>query len=337
MDGLKQIILQAPTGTGAIEQAIRQAPFSPRNAAFTSLLQLLGKARQPDKALELFEVMKNVAGVKPNTFSYSAIISALAKVGRWQEAEDLWEEMLQRSDSDVDCRPNTVTFSSMISAYEKGGQVEKALNIFKYQQHFGMEPDLITYHSLFRACESAANAEAAIELLDKMHGQGLTGSVQMYNSILSSCMNNCDLALEVYNTMQYLAGAEPNVQTINLMFLSCISAMEKSHCLFLLEQAVKAGCPLSAPMFNAILRMLVELKDWINGAKVVNLMQKMSMQPDSGVLSAIAHGVAYGSASAAATFENNDEQLVDGATNGSSQMKNQHKEDKMDGITTHGN
>ena len=41
------------------------------------------KSKQPQKAVEIFEAMAAV-DVQPNTFSYSALISALARAGRWQ-------------------------------------------------------------------------------------------------------------------------------------------------------------------------------------------------------------------------------------------------------------
>ena len=55
----------------------------PRQNAFTSLLQLASKSRQPEKAVELFEAMHTVCGLRANAFSYSALISALARVGQW--------------------------------------------------------------------------------------------------------------------------------------------------------------------------------------------------------------------------------------------------------------
>lgn len=87
------------------------------------------KAKQPLKAIEIFEAMAS-AGVQvraqgagrrscrmralpthippatthlhppptlqPNTFSYSALISALARAGRWQEAERYFADLLSQ-------------------------------------------------------------------------------------------------------------------------------------------------------------------------------------------------------------------------------------------------
>jgi hypothetical protein len=49
MEQLRQQIMLAQTGNGDVARAISQARFRPRQAAFTSLLQFVSKAKQPDK------------------------------------------------------------------------------------------------------------------------------------------------------------------------------------------------------------------------------------------------------------------------------------------------
>ena len=88
-------------------------------------------------------------------FSYSALISACGRSGRWQQAEQLFWELQAKAKKDPAARPNTVTYSALSSAYEKGGQLERALQAFRQQLEDGVEPDLITYSSLISACERA--------------------------------------------------------------------------------------------------------------------------------------------------------------------------------------
>lgn len=115
VEELKALILASEPGTGEVARAIQEAQFTPRSNAFTSLLQMASKARQPDKAVEIFEAMQSVAGIAPNTFSYSALISALARVGNWEAAERYFRELKARSATNPDLRPNTVTYAALIS------------------------------------------------------------------------------------------------------------------------------------------------------------------------------------------------------------------------------
>lgn len=115
VEELKALILACDAGTGEVARHIEEAQFTPRHNAFTSLLQLASKSRQPEKAVEIFEAMQSITGITPNTFSYSALISALARVGDWQQAERYFNELLEHSKTNSELRPNTVTYAAMIS------------------------------------------------------------------------------------------------------------------------------------------------------------------------------------------------------------------------------
>jgi pentatricopeptide repeat protein len=115
VEELKALILACDAGTGEVARHIEAATFTPRVQAFTSLLQLASKSRQPEKAVEIFEAMQSIGGISPNTFSYSALISALGRVGNWQLAERYFNELIERSKTDPELRPNTVTYAALIS------------------------------------------------------------------------------------------------------------------------------------------------------------------------------------------------------------------------------
>ena len=66
---------------------IAHAAFQPQAAAFTSMLSMCAKNREWQKALEVFQAMRDYhPAVRPNTVHYSSLISACATVGRCEEA-----------------------------------------------------------------------------------------------------------------------------------------------------------------------------------------------------------------------------------------------------------
>lgn len=74
-------------GTGEIARVIANAAFQPQAAAFTSMLSMCAKNREWQKALEVFQAMRDYhPAVRPNTVHYSSLISACATVGRCDEA-----------------------------------------------------------------------------------------------------------------------------------------------------------------------------------------------------------------------------------------------------------
>ena len=140
MDELKQRIAGAQAADIARLLAPSNLAFQPRAAAFTTLVAQCGKVKAWEKALAVFEALRQTPGMKANTISYSAVISACSSAGRWQEAEQLFSEM----DGD-DCSPNAITFSCLISACERGGQFDRALDWFQRMQQSGVDADGIIY------------------------------------------------------------------------------------------------------------------------------------------------------------------------------------------------
>ncbi|KAL4529628.1 hypothetical protein Ndes2437B_g08800 [Nannochloris sp. 'desiccata'] len=293
VEELKALILACDAGTGEVARHIEEAQFTPRHNAFTSLLQLASKSRQPEKAVEIFEAMQSITGITPNTFSYSALISALARVGDWQQAERYFNELLEHSKTNSELRPNTVTYAAMISAYEKGRQLDKALAIFEAQIKARVDPDMITYSSLLSACERAGAVDQAVEVLDTMHAQGLTGPRQMYNSVIAACGIRWKPALETFLGMQ-CAGVEATEQTATLLMASLCAAKQRDHALALLQQVAQAHWKLSLTAYTSLLKLLASLGDW-RAADVCHAhMVYSGIRPDALAAASIVNAHAIG-------------------------------------------
>ena len=106
-----------------MQAAIAGLGGSPNNAAIRCgakckhlqcLLSACEKSKDLEKALPLFEEMQ-LAGIKPDVITYSALISACEKGQDLPKALCLCED-LQRQD----ITPEIVTYSALISACEKG-------------------------------------------------------------------------------------------------------------------------------------------------------------------------------------------------------------------------
>lgn len=91
-----------------MRRAIETCTFRPREQAFTTLINISGRLKEWRKAVEVFETMKDMKGVRVNTYTFSALISACSSCGEWDRALEFFEEMKVQSTSDPGCRPNQV-------------------------------------------------------------------------------------------------------------------------------------------------------------------------------------------------------------------------------------
>ncbi|EFN59867.1 hypothetical protein CHLNCDRAFT_133694 [Chlorella variabilis] len=269
MDVLKARIMEA--APGEVQGVISSVQFVPRAAAFTSLIQM------------------------PNTFSYSALISALARAGRWQEAERYFQELAAKAQRHPDMQPNTVTYAALISAYEKGGQLDRALAAFERQLAADVAPDLITYSSLITACERAGSLGQASCLLDQLHGSGLVGNHQLYHGLLSACQvaGRWELAVEVFLGMQ-CATMRPTAHTVGLLLGTLCEAGQAGHALCLLCEALRGRYELGPSAYHAVLQLLAGLGDWRAALGVYRAMQLVKAGPDASsaglIVAACMHG-----------------------------------------------
>lgn len=211
MDTLKRSICSARTGKGEVRHIIESCTFKPREQAFTTLINMCGQLRDWQKAVEVFEAMQHVRGVKANTYTYSALIAACSSAGEWVHALEFFEQMKEASKTDASCTPNEVTYSSLITACERGGQFEKALAIYDEMVANNVCGDHITYSSVLSACEKSKNWPRAEKLLTEMHSMGLTGNAVIYSELLLHYAEQGDWskALSMCLSMQ-TAGQDPS-------------------------------------------------------------------------------------------------------------------------------
>lgn len=271
MEDLKQYVMQVDASD--VKTVIQQARFSPRQMAFTSLMQIAGKSKQTDKAVAIFEAMKDIGIMKPNTFSYTALISALARVGDWQRAEVYFQEMKQIARTDTTVSPNRVTFSSMISVYDKANKFDMAMKTYKEQLDSNIQPDLITYASILTACQRAGSLKNAVVIVEAMHANGLLGPLQLYHNLLGECSDDWETALEIFCRMQS-AGITVNAATFNLVVKALLAGSQKDHAVSLMKQADEIDVKLGAAFYEAVLGMCSDQGDFTSADETYESMKK---------------------------------------------------------------
>lgn len=81
-----------------------------------------------------------------NSCSSSGSSSVMSLAAR-QVSSVLWVLQIRRG-----CERNVITYSSLISACEKAGRWELALDLFGEMHREGCKPNVVTYNSLIAAC-----------------------------------------------------------------------------------------------------------------------------------------------------------------------------------------
>lgn len=118
------------------------------------------------RVMDLMKQMR-ADGLEPDGFSYSSAISCCGSEGRWEEALQLIDRMMQGGPA---TRPNKIAYTAAISSCGRNGQVDHALRLFAQMKEQGLSPDRVAYNTLFSALRVAKRSDGALELWDEMLG-----------------------------------------------------------------------------------------------------------------------------------------------------------------------
>lgn len=107
---------------------------------------MLGKCKQPEKALMLFQAMAD-EGCVINHESYTALLSAYSRSGHFDKAFSLLEKMKNSSG----CQPDVFTYSILIKSCLQVSAFDKVHTLLSDMERHGIKPNTITYNTLIDA------------------------------------------------------------------------------------------------------------------------------------------------------------------------------------------
>ncbi|CAA0831158.1 Tetratricopeptide repeat (TPR)-like superfamily protein [Striga hermonthica] len=100
---------------------------------------------------EIFLNMKHW-GLKPNSITYSSLVSAYGKVGLFGKVDSIVRQV-ENSDVVLD----TPFFNCAINAFGKFGDVERMMELLEAMEGCGCKPDDITFATINQACRSLSS------------------------------------------------------------------------------------------------------------------------------------------------------------------------------------
>lgn len=199
--------------------------------SWNSMIAGCVKNSRPREALSFFERML-VAGLEPDGFSFSAALSACARVGARGRGERLHRLMLEKG-SDL----NYILCSALIDMYAKCGSIDAAEAVFN-----GVSRDNISiWNSMITGLAIHGLGSNVLELLSRMQTEGLAPDAVTFLSVLTACSHAgmVEEARRHFRNMKEVHGIEPRMQHYGAM----VDALARAG---LLDQAYETirGMPM---------------------------------------------------------------------------------------------
>ncbi|WJX95026.1 hypothetical protein P8452_76390 [Trifolium repens] len=148
---------------------------------YTKLLAVLGKARRPTEALQIFNLMRGNIDVYPDMAAYRSIAVTLGQAGLLKELLNIVEYMRQkpgtfnymyRKNWDPRLEPDVVIYNAVLNACVPSKQWKGVSWVFQQLQESGLKPNGATYGLAMEVMLQSGNYDLVHELFGKMRTSG---------------------------------------------------------------------------------------------------------------------------------------------------------------------
>merc|ERR1719213_1180753 len=220
-------MVDACVANGAVEDAGRvfaemkaQIPdFATPASTYQTLIRVLVQRKQHDKALEIYEDMRE-SKVQPNLATFNALIDVCARNGAVEKAGQLFKDMCM-----LGVAPDLITYSTVIKGYCVTGDLEQAIQLFSLMRKRGVMPDAVLFNSILDGAARKQMTSLVEQVFSDMESSGVAPGNFTLSILVKMHGKNHDIetAISYFDTLPQRYGFEPNAQVYMCMVAACVS------------------------------------------------------------------------------------------------------------------
>uniref|UniRef100_A0A7N0SVC9 Pentatricopeptide repeat-containing protein n=1 Tax=Kalanchoe fedtschenkoi TaxID=63787 RepID=A0A7N0SVC9_KALFE len=217
---------------------------------YCTIIKVFADAKLWQMALMIKDDMI-LAGVHPNTVTWSSLISACANAGLVEPSMQLFQEMLEtaceeREIADIEnvhkyngpiipsfisnprhlalarkipFAPTITTYNTLMKAC--GTDYNRAKALMDEMKNQGLSPDQISWSIMMDICGDSGNVEGALQMMKSMRQSGMRPDVVSYTTAIKICVQNkrFNLAFSLFEEMKRYR-VQPNLVTYNTLLMA---------------------------------------------------------------------------------------------------------------------
>ncbi|KAK1424503.1 hypothetical protein QVD17_19833 [Tagetes erecta] len=158
-----------PWQVKSIYQQILSSGLTPSWATYAALIRAYAKARYGDDAMNVYKEIRE-KGMDLNNVLYNTLLSMCADIGFVDEAVEMFDDMK----TCTDCKPDSWTYSSMITIFSCCGKVLEAEAMLKEMLDSGFEPNIYVLTSLIQCYGKSNRTDDVVTTFDRIIDLGIT-------------------------------------------------------------------------------------------------------------------------------------------------------------------
>ncbi|CAM0912411.1 unnamed protein product [Alopecurus aequalis] len=232
-----------------LHEQLTSLGVKPEDSATATLIVQYGQEQKLQQAEELFESASASFPVRGPV--YNAMVDALCKCGKTEEAYNLFMEMADRGHT-----RDAVTISILVTHLTKHGKFQEAENIINGCFVDELELDTVAYNTFIKSMLESGKLYSAVSIYDRMISSGVPRSLQTFNIMISvyGLGGKLDKATEMFTVAQELGSpVDEKLYTNMLNFYGKAGRHQEASLLFsrMKENGIMPGKISFNSMINA--------------------------------------------------------------------------------------
>lgn len=240
-----------------------QSSFHASTTAFTTMMTAYQRVGQPEKAIALYEKMRQTSQ-RPDLTCFNVLIKAYGDANNSAEAVHVLDEMTREG-----IRPDVITYTSLIGIFARERDVDNMLKAYDTMLQEEVRPTIVTMTTLVDGLGKSGRLRECVSVFNDIKSIGITPTTHAFNAIIWAVARKGDVR-QVWRLECFSASS----LSISLFALSMHTYVAYSsshdrrapHCLWtlffaqaraLLVQMAEEGCEPDMITFNAMINAFV--------------------------------------------------------------------------------
>ncbi|XP_031275111.1 pentatricopeptide repeat-containing protein At3g13160, mitochondrial-like isoform X2 [Pistacia vera] len=161
------------------ERNCKQTIFS-----FNALLGACVNSKKFDMVDGLFSDLPKKLGIEPDLVSYNTVVKAYCKMGSFDSATKLLDEMEKKGEN-----PDRITFNTLLYAFYNNGRFADAEMIWQRMVDKIVTPDIRSYNAKLNGLAIEKKTKEAVELVEEMRNKKIKPDVFSFNAVIKGFVN----------------------------------------------------------------------------------------------------------------------------------------------------
>lgn len=258
MQELRHQLKYARVGTGDIAAAFYACTFKVGAKGFTMLIVTCRRSGRWKKALEIFETMRGggVWGVKPNFYTYSALISVCCNAGACNKAIDIVRDMIYAASSGTDpgIEPDVGIFRVVMTACSRHERHKSVLELHRVMTQGNIPQDEAITTCVLQAFLALSNCRGALDSVHELWAMGAQVDEGLCVGLLGTAAvhEGLQFVVEAFLTLQ-MGGVEISPELCHPVMVAVRAAGHTEMGMQLLEEMHVAEVAVREETYNELL------------------------------------------------------------------------------------